>query len=249
MGEDIARPRLSVIVPAFNAARTISQTLKSLQAQTMTDWEAIVVDDDSDDMTYNIARAFGERDPRIWAVRLPHNIGAAAAVNRGMQCASGRYYAVLAADDYWLEDFAEKTVSILDATVNVSGVYTDYIEWDEAAGIKRVHRVPVFDYDLLARGDFVNFSALVTRSPPWLDPKWNPVADWDCLLRLTKDRPLVRLARILAVRRFHSGQVSVQSNSAMIRKSFLLSFSNSPLKAIRRLCQALSWPILCQVRK
>lgn len=247
MGQDT--PRLSIVVPAFNAARTISQTLKSLQAQTLTAWEAIVVDDGSTDMTYALAKNMSDVDPRILVVRLPRNVGAAIAVNWGMQRISGRYTAALAADDYWLEDFAQMTVAALDAHPSVPGVYTDYIDWYEAEGIKRVRRSPHFNHDLLTRRDFVNFSTFVARDPIRLDPRWNPVADWDCLLRLTRDQPLIHLPWILAVRRIHGGQVSVQHNGTMVRKSFLLAFRYSPLGGVCRLYHALSWPLLRQVRK
>jgi glycosyltransferase involved in cell wall biosynthesis len=60
--------KVSVIIPAHNAARTIAETLASLQAQTWPDWEAIVVDDGSRDETAAIAAGFAEHDARIRAV-------------------------------------------------------------------------------------------------------------------------------------------------------------------------------------
>ena len=176
----------------------------------MTDWEAVVVDDGSTDTTYNIARAFGERDPRIWAIRLEKNEGAAKAVNHALPwpVTKGKYLMVLAADDYLLEDFMEKCVTALDANPLAPGAYTNYIEWYEAEGIKKVHRCPTFDRKTLLTRDFVNFSALVFRFVALFDDSWTPVADWDAVIRMTKYRPLVHLPEILAVRRIHSAQVS-----------------------------------------
>ena len=212
-------------MPVFNGARTLSKTLESLQAQTRADWECVVVDDGSTDLSYNIARAFGERDPRIWAYRLPFNYGAAMAINFAMRMTEGGYVIVLAADDYLLEDFIEKTVATLDENPTSPGVYTDYIEWHEKEGIKRVHRCPNFDRGLLARGDFVNFSAFVARKPFLFDPDWNPVADWDALLRLTIAHSLIHIPEILAVRRIHSAQVSAGlGGPEMILKRLLLPY-------------------------
>lgn len=235
-------------MPVYNGARTLSKTLESLQAQTRTDWECVVVDDGSTDNSYGLARAFGERDPRIWAYRLPFNCGAAIAINFAMRMVESGYVAVLAADDYLLEDFIEKTVAALDENPTSSGVYTDYIEWHEKEGIKKVHRCPNFDRGLLARRDFVNFSAFVARRPFLFDPDWNPVADWDALLRLTKDSPpLIHLPEILSVHRTHSAQVSAGlGGPRMVLKRLLLpyrytGFWPATRAALNRLISATWW--------
>ena len=198
-------------------------------------------------MSYNIARAFGERDPRIWAHRLPLNCGAAVATNFAMRMLKGGYVAVLAADDYLLEDFAERTIAALNKNPSSPGVYTDYIEWYEAEGIKQIHRCPDFDRDALTRGDFINFSAFVARRPFLFDPDWNPVADWDALLRLTRDRSLVHVPEVLAVRRFHSAQVSAGlGGPRMMFKRLLLPYRYTGLgpatrTALNRLMAAAWW--------
>lgn len=241
MGEN-ARPALSVIIPAFNATRTISQTLKSLQAQTLTDWEAVIIDDGSADNTYGLARAFGERDERIWAHHFEKNRGAEAAVNWGLRVASGKFIAHLAADDYWLPEMAEKCVNVLESTFEGQmspGVYTDFIEWQEAEGMKIVRRLPNFDRKYFERQDFINYSSFVFRYVAYLDPKWSPVADWEALLRTTRHRAPIHLPEILSVRRVHAGQISQRRIGMMVWKSFLLAFRHSPRGALGRLYQGL----------
>ena len=244
MDKDSTRPRLSVIVPAFNASRTISQALKSLQTQTMPDWECVVVDDGSTDNTYGIARAFGERDPRIWAIRLERNGGAPRAFNAGLDRARGKYVAQLAADDYWLEDFLEKCVAVLERDQMCPAVYTDFIEWQQDAGLKFVRRMPNFDRRRLLREGYVNYSAFVMRRVMRLDPRWDPVADWKAVIETARHRPLVRLPEILAVRRVHDEQVSQRHRTKMVWKSFLLAFGYAPGPALRRLYQGISWPVM-----
>lgn len=242
------RPRLSIVVPVYNGARTLPKTLERLQDQTMADWECLVVDDGSTDRSYNIARAFGELDPRIAAYSLMANFGAANAVNFGMRMAAGRYTMALAADDYLLEDAAEKFVRALDESPAAPGAYSDWINWYEADGIKDIHRAPDFSRDLLRRGDFINFSALVVRGPVWLDPDWNPVADWDYLLRLSRDRQLVHIREVLGVRRIHPAQVSVGlGGPGMMMKRLLLpyrydTFPGATRTALKRLRDSV-WEI------
>ena len=79
-------PYASIVVPAFNAARTLPETLRSLLAQTFTDFEIVVVDDGSTDRTVAVARSFADR--RIRIVQQP-NRGLPGARNSGIDAARG----------------------------------------------------------------------------------------------------------------------------------------------------------------
>jgi len=98
-------PRLpiSVIVPAYNAAATLSRALDSIYAQTCLPTEIILVDDASPDNTWDVIQAFCIRngDPPIKSLRLNRNGGPAAARNAGWEIASQDFLAFLDADDAW----------------------------------------------------------------------------------------------------------------------------------------------------
>src|SRR4051794_36269759 len=98
MGE--ANPLVSVVIPAFNRAFILPEALDSVLAQTFKDFELIVVDDGSTDDTEEVLRPYVERR----GVRfLPQaNQGPAAARNRGIEAARGKYVAFLDSDDLWL---------------------------------------------------------------------------------------------------------------------------------------------------
>jgi glycosyltransferase involved in cell wall biosynthesis len=89
-------PEVSVIIPAYNAGRWIGDAIRSVQAQTLADWEMIVVDDGSDDDTAAVVNSFA--DPRIRLARQP-NSGVSTARNAGLERARGRYISILDADD------------------------------------------------------------------------------------------------------------------------------------------------------
>ena len=112
-------PLVSVVIPARNAAATLAQTLASVQAQTLPDWEALVIDDASTDATALVAQRAAQDDPRIRllpgatdgsAVR----IGAAQARNQGIDAAKGRFIAFLDADDLWLPQKLVRQVKVLE---------------------------------------------------------------------------------------------------------------------------------------
>lgn len=107
-------PRVSVIIPAFNAGSTLDETIGSVVAQTFEDWEVVVGDDASTDDTAQRARAI---DPRVVVVTAERNGGPAAARNLAIAHASGELLAFLDADDAWAADFLELQVANFDAAV------------------------------------------------------------------------------------------------------------------------------------
>jgi teichuronic acid biosynthesis glycosyltransferase TuaG len=111
-------PRVSVIIPAFNAEAHIGEGLRSVVAQTYGDWEVVIGDDRSTDRTAAIAREFGER---VKVVESPENKGPATARNLAIAQAGGELLAFLDADDYWLPDFLEQQVGLFDAGQARSG--------------------------------------------------------------------------------------------------------------------------------
>jgi cellulose synthase/poly-beta-1,6-N-acetylglucosamine synthase-like glycosyltransferase len=105
-------PTVSILTPAFNSAKFIRQTLDSAQRQTFTDFEMIVVDDGSTDDTRSVVEEYAERDPRIRIISQP-NGGIAAARNRAMRVARGRFLALLDSDDLWLPTYLSDQLAIL----------------------------------------------------------------------------------------------------------------------------------------
>lgn len=93
------RPRVSVIVTSHNLGRFLPEALNSLLAQSMADWECLIVDDASTDDTFRVAQEFSERDPRFIYARTPANLKLSGARNYGFSLAHGRYIQCLDADD------------------------------------------------------------------------------------------------------------------------------------------------------
>src|SRR5947209_6577962 len=92
-------PGLSVLIPARDASATVDEALASIQAQTFTHWEAIVVDDGSVDETPRLLEGWARRDPRFRIVRNPEPLGIVASLNRALEMASAPVVARMDADD------------------------------------------------------------------------------------------------------------------------------------------------------
>lgn len=122
---------VSIITPSYNCADYIVDTIKSIQAQTYSNWELLITDDCSTDNSLEVISEYCSRDPRIKLFRLGKNSGAGIARNNSIKSAKGRYIAFCDSDDRWYpEKLAEQLKFMNDENCALS--YTSYDVCDEA---------------------------------------------------------------------------------------------------------------------
>ncbi len=114
-------PRVSVIIPVFNAARTIEQAIASVCAQTLRDFEIVAVDDGSTDGSIGILK----RHAGAAKILQQKNRGPSAARNLGVAHSTGEYLAFLDADDWWKPDFLSAMTAALDGDRECVVAYCD----------------------------------------------------------------------------------------------------------------------------
>src|SRR6266403_729600 len=123
MTTDGRPPRVSIIIPVFNAGRFLARALDSVEAQTERDFEVVVVDDGSiDRRTHKILDQAAER-PGV-TVHRTENRGPSAARNLAIERSRGAYILPLDADDYLAPTYLEKTIPVLDAEPALGVAYT-----------------------------------------------------------------------------------------------------------------------------
>ncbi len=103
-------PLVSVIIPAYNAEKYLSETVSSVLKQTEKDLEILIIDDCSKDNTKTLAYELAKDDSRITVVENETNMGVAKTRNKGFSIARGKYVALLDSDDVWLEDKLERQI-------------------------------------------------------------------------------------------------------------------------------------------
>ena len=103
---------VSVIMPSFNTAKFISETIESVLAQTYANWELIIVDDCSTDNTDEVVKPF-LTDKRIKYLKNKKNSGAAVSRNYALREAKGKWIAFLDSDDLWLPEKLEKQIAFM----------------------------------------------------------------------------------------------------------------------------------------
>jgi len=101
-------PKVSVIVPVYNAERYLAECMESLVQQTMKDMEIICVDDGSTDYSANILKEYCRRDKRIRLIHHSRNMGEIVARNKALEAATGEYILFVDADDYIEKETAEE---------------------------------------------------------------------------------------------------------------------------------------------
>jgi glycosyltransferase involved in cell wall biosynthesis len=119
------KPLVTVITPAFNCSNLIVEAVESVRNQTFSFWEHLIVDDGSTDGTDHVVEGLVVRDRRTRLIRQPTNQGPAAARNRAIELAQGRYLAFLDSDDLWFPEKLQKQLEFMDRT-GAALSYTNY---------------------------------------------------------------------------------------------------------------------------
>lgn len=210
-----AAPTVSVIMPVFNGAGLIGETIASLQAQHFGDFEVVIVDDCSTDATREVLAAIG--DPRLRVIATPENGGPVRARNRAMAEARGHYIAALDADDLCLPERLARQVAYLDANPDVVLVGGSAAVLDD--GVVRPSRLtsnstPALIEWLLQISNPLVWSSVMFRAEaartlnPFTRPERVYAEDFDFYHRLM---PLGRIGRIdadLLIYRSHAEGIS-----------------------------------------
>lgn len=121
---------VSIITPVYNSEKYLSENIRSVRAQTLSNWEHILVDDCSSDGSEALIKSFQEKDPRIKYHRLETNSGAGIARNKAIELAKGDYIAFLDSDDQWYPEKLEKQINFMEEN-NHHFTFTDYDMVDE----------------------------------------------------------------------------------------------------------------------
>ena len=156
-------PKVSIIMPAYNAEKTVVQAINSVTGQTFRDFELIVIDDCSKDNTLSVIKKLAKEDERIVLLRNEKNSGVSQTRNYGISMAQGELIAFLDSDDMWREDKLEKQLEIFEKYDNAVISYTasSFIN-NEGNPYKYVMQAPEkIDYKSLLRKNLLSCSSVM----------------------------------------------------------------------------------------
>jgi glycosyltransferase involved in cell wall biosynthesis len=218
-------PKISVIIPAYNQAAYLRESIDSVLAQTRPDFELVVVDDGSTDHTLQVLAEY--RDPRLLVVRQP-NAGLSAARNTGIRESSAPLVTLLDSDDFFYPEKLAVLSAYLDQHPEVGMVSGGTVLVDQCSEpLREANKFHEgLDLPSLLMGNPFTPSAVMFRRPllartGLFDESLRACEDWDLWLRMAYagcqfawvDQPVVAY-------RYHSGQMTRESER--MRKALLM---------------------------
>jgi len=241
------KPEVSVVIPTRNRAKMLQRALESVIYQTFENWEAVVVDDDSEDNTVEVVARFN--DPRIRLVNFKSNGVIAACRNHSIRVSRGLIIAFLDSDDCWYPKKLERCLEAMTAEVDLVAHGLVYKKNGRILRKRLSGPAKRASYkQLLYTGNCLATSAVMVRkkcleraSGFFEDPVHVVAEDYDLWLRLAKNRTRFAFVNeMLGEYYFHSGNVNkdpwcfIKAQLAVIERHFADIGDKSLIEWIRR---------------
>lgn len=189
-------PKVSIVLPTYNGARYIKQSIDSCLNQTFQNIELIIVDDGSTDETPQIIEPY--KDKRIKYIRHKRNTGLPTALNTGFANSTGKYLTWTSDDNYYSEEAIEKELAFLRNN-HCSFVYCDFYKFDSDNSKLTVERLN--DVPMLENGNGIGacflYSRAVKDAVGDYDPQTRLAEDYDYWIRVSKKFVMQHLAEPL----------------------------------------------------
>jgi len=219
-------PKISVVIPAYNAEKTIRKTIDSVLSQSFEDLEIIVINDGSTDNTIGEIESFS--DPRVRLLNF-QNGGLSTARNRGIEFSRGQYIAFIDADDLWTPEKLEKQLLAIEKSDRFGASYSwTYHMYDGKE--KKLDKADKVYFSGEIYEDLLNYNFLGSGSNPLVrksaiddvgmfDPRLKVAEDWDFYLRLALrwEFALVQEYQII----YRKSNSTMSSNSAIFEEKML----------------------------
>lgn len=208
----VRSPKISVIMPVYNAEEYLREAIESILNQTFTDFEFIIVDDASTDNSCKIIEEYSKKYERILVIKNANNFGIAETRTRGTKFAKGKYIGVADADDISIPTRLEKQYNYLEKHEDC-GVVGGFIELFNSDNGKRIGvrkyneddanlRKKIFLYCPVAQ-PVCMIRKEVFDNIGYYDPKYPPVEDLDLWFRIGMKYKFANIQEILLKYRVH----------------------------------------------
>ena len=246
--------KVSILIPAYNRAYVIREALQSAFAQTFQDFEVLVIDDGSKDITSEIVQEY--RDPRLRYIRHEENRGYSGACNTGFREARGEYVSFLDSDDLWKPDKLSIEVAFLERHPEVQAVFSDLEKEDGRETIPSFMRATPYFAVMLTAKNYpsevvftqremylcllhevpIKPTALTMRRKAvdqvgHFDESWPSGSDWEFLLRFSRVFRFGYIDQRLAVLRVQED--ATHRVHGMTDKPLMLNLLQTEMRRVR----------------
>lgn len=233
-------PRVSIIIPTYNRATSIGRTIQSVLNQSYSDFEVIIVDDNSSDNIQEILSDYD--DSRIKYIKHQINRGAPAARNTGIENAKGEFFALLDDDDEWFPQKLEKQIEVFDSMgKNVGMVYSGYeIASNEGKIVKELFPGLKGDlFNVLLKSNIIGSPTNLIKRECFekihCDETLKSCQDWDLWLQISKNYEIEYVPEILARYNLSDSSISRNNISVLIGHEQILTKYYSYIHKYRKI--------------
>lgn len=226
-------PKVTVLLPVYNAAQFLRQAIDSILSQSCTDFELLIVNDGSTDSSVEIIASY--TDSRIRVLNNEKNVGLIASLNRGISEAKGKYIARMDADDVSLPGRLQHQVTMMenDGGISVLGSFVDFMNVDgEVTGNWSTDREATSEREirkLMMRTNCIAHPTVMMRTDVvrkyLYNPKRKGAEDWDLWMRMLADGfRIAKLPEVLLNYRIHPGSVTAGDKAEEVLEGRLMRF-------------------------
>ncbi|MCT8864529.1 glycosyltransferase family 2 protein [Shewanella xiamenensis] len=150
----------SIIMPVFNASKTIRDSIQSVLMQTFTDFELLIVDDGSHDSSIDICNEYSAIDSRVKILKNVYPKGAAGARNTGVLNSSKRFICFLDSDDCWVPKKLELQKDFFETRKNTNFIYSDYYVVSSDFNFLQIDKYDLNEFVRFRTPDIISLSDL-----------------------------------------------------------------------------------------
>ncbi len=214
-------PKVSVVIPCFNRERYLGMAIQSVLAQSYSNFELIIVDNNSTDSSLEIAQIAASQDSRV-RILTEQSQGASYALRTGFGDAHGEYVCQLDSDDLLVSSALEKTVAVLDENADYGLAYTNYHDTDENGKILSIGwrcSHPYSKYKLLTIFMVFHFRLMrktVYQQAGGFDPRFDKLEDYELCLRISEITQIAKVSDFLYLYRNHPNAVHNENRLKVI---------------------------------
>ena len=214
--------KVSIVLPVYNGEKYLSESVRSVLAQTWRNWELIIVNDCSTDHTLDICRDFQEKDPRIRVVSNERNLKLPKTLNAGFALATGEYLTWTSDDNAYRPDALAEMVKALEEHPEAVMVYCDFSIIDsEGTETKRVYlEEPEYLVTNNICGACFLYTAKAAGEAGEYDPDLFLAEDYDYWIRLRALGKLIHLDRDLYRYRMHGASLTETKKEQINRQTY-----------------------------
>lgn len=224
------KPKVSVVLPAYNAERFIGAAIESILGQSFSDFELIVVDDCSRDDTWHLVQGYAKADGRVVAIRNDRNLNLAQTLNRGIALAQGEYVFRMDHDDISMPNRLERQVQFLDANPDVGIVGSSMQIIDEQGQIVGMRKYNLTD-EVIRRNIFlyspfchpaIAIRASILKLAGLYNHEFNPAEDYELYFRIGVHSRFANLDEVLLKYRVVKGTSMTTSGTRELERKTIL---------------------------